>query len=383
MAERKSTATVYDDDDDSMPDVVPALSKAETDAWVFFQEPECSEVIELFNQSRFLASPSAHILRLLDNVQPHIIYSVYKATVSRYPNIKVTERYPDIAASVQRPLFEAISPLARLDSTFLIPRTASLFDFAFSDDETAEAPPPKKKAKGKRQSSPAPSGSGNSRYLLRVSAPNDEDTTPAKAAPKPTTIKAERVAPKAKRVRKSAPDPPVEPPRQPKKLLPPPPPPEDDDREDSPGETSIFPDFAKDNAHFAPTNRTGDPAPPAAVELVSSTVVHDGILPAKGHRSIYICTACSTRVTICVFRGWHTACYACRHSRTKCSFAKGPLQLLQSLERLRPLQTAGATGPGNNLYAHHFLKKYLLFPVSGNSIFPGSGNVKEINAQTF
>jgi hypothetical protein len=31
------------------------------------------------------------------------------------------------------------------------------------------------------------------------------------------------------------------------------------------------------------TNRTGDPAPPAAIELVSEAVVHDGILPAQGH----------------------------------------------------------------------------------------------------
>jgi hypothetical protein len=64
-------------------------------------------------------------------------------------------------------------------------------------------------------------------------------------------IKAERVAPKAKRPRRSAPDPPAEPPRPPKKPLPPPlPPPEDNDREDSPEEASIFPDFAKENAQF-------------------------------------------------------------------------------------------------------------------------------------
>jgi hypothetical protein len=34
---------------------------------------------------------------------------VYMAAVSRYPAIKVSERYPDIAASVQRSLWEDMS----------------------------------------------------------------------------------------------------------------------------------------------------------------------------------------------------------------------------------------------------------------------------------
>ncbi|KAJ7927811.1 hypothetical protein B0H13DRAFT_1861058 [Mycena leptocephala] len=242
----------------------------------------------------------------------------------------------------------------RLNASFVIPRTTSLFDVTVSDDEPAGQPPARKKAKAaQKASSPAPSVSTQSHYHLQ-GASADEDThryiglTPAwlpKSPSKATTIKAECNPPTAGAKTKKMTSPPEntpEPPRH-RTKQPAAPPPEDDDVDDKPADPS-FPDYERENANYHPTNRTGDPTPPVAVELVSAAVVHDGVLPTKGHRLIYICTACSTRVTICVFHGWHVACYACKSNNTKCSFSKGPLHLLQSLGRLRPLQSARATG---------------------------------------
>jgi hypothetical protein len=48
---KRKVVVANDDDDDDMADVIPALTQAEHNAWIFFQEPECSEIIELFNQS--------------------------------------------------------------------------------------------------------------------------------------------------------------------------------------------------------------------------------------------------------------------------------------------------------------------------------------------
>jgi hypothetical protein len=126
-------------------DDAPTLSKQENEAWAFFQDFECSEVVELFSESRFLASSGNRIMDLLDRVQPHIVsvrffcpwhlanvskrsyrarfvrgpsavdnyvfqvWSVYKAAVKLFPNLSFSGRYPDIDGSVQRPLFDAMS----------------------------------------------------------------------------------------------------------------------------------------------------------------------------------------------------------------------------------------------------------------------------------
>jgi hypothetical protein len=72
MAKRK---TIYpgDNDSDYAMEDVPGLSKTENDAWGFFQDPECSTIVELFAESRFRASSSSRVVKLLDDIQPHIV----------------------------------------------------------------------------------------------------------------------------------------------------------------------------------------------------------------------------------------------------------------------------------------------------------------------
>ncbi|KAJ7817537.1 hypothetical protein B0H13DRAFT_2379611 [Mycena leptocephala] len=224
MTKRKAVAG---HDAASVPaDDAPTLSKQENEAWAFFQDFECSEVVELFSESRFLASSGNRIMDLLDRVQPHIrsyrarfargpsavdnyvfqVWSVYKAAVKLFPNLSFSGRYPDIDGSVQRPLFDAMSVIlstARLH--LLIPKTTSVFSISFSDDESPENQPPKKKPKGpKRTASPLPRALLVTTFVEQLLRRKTSRYRPPKSSTKGPVIKAERVLPKPKpRNRKS------------------------------------------------------------------------------------------------------------------------------------------------------------------------------------
>ncbi|KAJ7895723.1 hypothetical protein B0H13DRAFT_2338794 [Mycena leptocephala] len=218
MTKRKA---VVGHDAASVPaDDAPTLSKQENEAWAFFQDFECSEVVELFSESRFLASSGNRIMDLLDRVQPHIrsyrhaLYEGLRGRQLRFPSLeRLQSRCQIIPKSqllwslprhrrfVQRPLFDAMSSLARLDSTFLIPKTTSVFSIP-SQTTTYSIPAP----------------SSTPRYHLRGAAAEEEDVSPPKSSTKGPVIKAERVLPKPKpRNRKSAPEATAEAPRRSKK----------------------------------------------------------------------------------------------------------------------------------------------------------------------
>ncbi|KAJ7845189.1 hypothetical protein B0H13DRAFT_2363828 [Mycena leptocephala] len=240
MTKRKAVAG---HDAASVPaDDAPTLSKQENEAWAFFQDfdalksssssasPASSRLAAIvlwtfWTASNLTFAPTCTLCRGPSAVDNYVfqVWSVYKAAVKLFPNLSFSGRYPDIDGSVQRPLFDAMSSLARLDSTFLIPKTTSVFSISFSDDESPENQPPKKKPKGpKRTASPAPSSTPRY-HLVEQLLRGRRLGTPPKSSTKGPVIKAERVLPKPKpRNRKSAPEATAEAPRRSKKASPPP-----------------------------------------------------------------------------------------------------------------------------------------------------------------
>ncbi|KAJ7615773.1 hypothetical protein DFH06DRAFT_1145811 [Mycena polygramma] len=117
--------------------------------------------------------------------------------------------------------------------------------------------------------------------------------------------------------------------------------------------------------------RGGIPAPPAAVEKVSSVIVHDATIVPEGHVTFYICTNCATRKQRCISRGLGKRCYSCNNGKMSCSLHSDIFQLLLAQERLRPMNNVGSISIVNVLQRviaarrnadvhHYFLRNALL-----------------------
>ncbi|KAJ7627755.1 hypothetical protein DFH06DRAFT_1338931 [Mycena polygramma] len=117
--------------------------------------------------------------------------------------------------------------------------------------------------------------------------------------------------------------------------------------------------------------RGGIPAPPAAVEKVSSIIVHDATIVPEGHVTFYVCTNCATRKQRCISRGLGKRCYSCNNGKMSCSLHSDIFQLLLAQERLRPMNNVGSISIVNVLQRviaarrnadvhHYFLRNALL-----------------------
>ncbi|KAJ7649146.1 hypothetical protein DFH06DRAFT_1135390 [Mycena polygramma] len=117
--------------------------------------------------------------------------------------------------------------------------------------------------------------------------------------------------------------------------------------------------------------RGGIPAPSAAVEKVSSVIVHDATIVPEGHVTFYVCTNCATRKQRCISRGLGKRCYSCNNGKMSCSLHSDIFQLLLAQERLRPMNNVGSISIVNVLQRviaarrnadvhHYFLRNALL-----------------------
>ncbi|KAJ7801920.1 hypothetical protein B0H13DRAFT_2389869 [Mycena leptocephala] len=81
--------------------------------------------------------------------------------------------------------------------------------------------------------------------------------------------------------------------------------------------------------------------PLPATQLVPTSFVQDGLVPALYSKAPFKCHSCIVLNKTCHSRGMNVPCEECNSSKHKCSIVASPVRFLQNLEELRPMMNLG------------------------------------------
>ncbi|KAJ7846174.1 hypothetical protein B0H13DRAFT_1907960 [Mycena leptocephala] len=81
--------------------------------------------------------------------------------------------------------------------------------------------------------------------------------------------------------------------------------------------------------------------PLPATQLVPTSFVQDGLVPALYSKVPFKCHSCIVLSKLCHSRGMNVPCEECNSSKHKCSIVASPVRFLQNLEELRPMINLG------------------------------------------
>ncbi|KAJ7791098.1 hypothetical protein B0H13DRAFT_1936073, partial [Mycena leptocephala] len=81
--------------------------------------------------------------------------------------------------------------------------------------------------------------------------------------------------------------------------------------------------------------------PLPATQLVPTSFVQDGLVPALYSKAPFKCHSCIVLNKTCRSRGMNIPCEECNSSKHKCSIVASPVRFLQNLEELRPMMNLG------------------------------------------
>jgi hypothetical protein len=84
--------------------------------------------------------------------------------------------------------------------------------------------------------------------------------------------------------------------------------------------------------------------PLPATQLVPTSFVQDGLVPALYSKAPFKCHSCIVLNKTCHSRGMNVPCEECNSSKHKCSIVASPVCFLQNLEELRPMMNLGPEG---------------------------------------
>ncbi|KAJ7800995.1 hypothetical protein B0H13DRAFT_2390185 [Mycena leptocephala] len=344
--------------------------------WAFFDNDACRRLVPLFNEDVIEASPSKTVATILREALPHFqsyshkkpallhehvafLYAALRAaqfSIAAHPKhvkehevIDIVNVYSSQAKDIWRKYgIPAVLP------GFIIPRVAAPMSggFAASDDEMddgpsvpdvdnesvvayqddeddeEEEPAPKhpRREVAALQSSPAQPVASSSRIPLPkmsipyVVVPSDEHKR--KHDPQLSSYRPQPL-PSPPPVPAPAYAPPAQPmvPETPHTL-----------RLDMLHEMLLCPpgSWVKLNAQPLP-----------ATQLVPTSFVQDGLVPALYSQAPFKCHSCIVLNKLCHSRGMNVPCEECNSSKHKCSIIPSPVRFLQNLEELRPMMNLG------------------------------------------
>jgi hypothetical protein len=84
--------------------------------------------------------------------------------------------------------------------------------------------------------------------------------------------------------------------------------------------------------------------PLPATQLVPTSFVQDGLVPALYSKVPFKCHSCIVLSKLCHSRGMNVPCEECNSSKHKCSIVASPVRFLQNLEELHPMINLGPEG---------------------------------------
>jgi hypothetical protein len=84
--------------------------------------------------------------------------------------------------------------------------------------------------------------------------------------------------------------------------------------------------------------------PLPATQLVPTSFVQDGLVPALYAKAPFKCHACIVLKKLCHSRGMNVSCEECNTSKHNCSNVATPARFFQRMEDLRPMLNLGPEG---------------------------------------
>jgi hypothetical protein len=88
----------------------------------------------------------------------------------------------------------------------------------------------------------------------------------------------------------------------------------------------------------------GNAQPLPTTQLVPSSFVQDGLVPALYSQAPFKCHTCINSKKRCHFRGMNSSCEECHTGKHNCSIVANPTRFLQNIEELRPMINLGPEG---------------------------------------
>ncbi|KAJ7879850.1 hypothetical protein B0H13DRAFT_1892073 [Mycena leptocephala] len=85
----------------------------------------------------------------------------------------------------------------------------------------------------------------------------------------------------------------------------------------------------------------GNAQPLPATQLVPTSFVQDGLVPALYSQAPFKCHTCINSKKRCHFRGMNSSCEECHIGKHNCSIVANPTRFLQNIEELRPMINLG------------------------------------------
>ncbi|KAJ7088091.1 hypothetical protein C8R44DRAFT_892891 [Mycena epipterygia] len=96
----------------------------------------------------------------------------------------------------------------------------------------------------------------------------------------------------------------------------------------------------QDDVVTVPDNED-DSLPDTATVLIPHSTVEAAILHPSYHWTVFICTTCAVRGTICIFTSWFRVCLACKAGSLACVFSKDRCTQMQIHEHFQSFMITG------------------------------------------
>ncbi|KAJ7839407.1 hypothetical protein B0H13DRAFT_2366861 [Mycena leptocephala] len=353
-------------------------------AWAFFDNDACRRLVTIFSEDVIEATPGKTIATILRDVLPsfqafrhkdpllqfeHVsfLYTVSRTAqfaIDAFPKYVKADEFADLVNVYTSKVKERTNSLSVTPVDFIIPRVVSPTlgsGFTASDDDMEDAPsvldveneslagdhdeyeeeevaPPPKKMRHELadlHSSPPPA--------LASPSKTRSSSSPSKAQPVVSTSKGlipfvDVPTPDFKQKC----DPPLSS-YQPQPLPPPIPAPAAAVAPETPHTLRV------DMLHKMMSNPPGDwvrgnTQPLPATQLVPTSFVQDGLVPALYAQVPFKCHTCINLKKRCHFRRMNTSCEECHTGKHSCSIVANPTRFLQNIEELRPMMNLGPEG---------------------------------------
>ncbi|KAJ7861891.1 hypothetical protein B0H13DRAFT_2354954 [Mycena leptocephala] len=374
-------------DTDDFPGETLSLAELRSAAWAFFNNDACRRLVSLFAEVSIRECPPKAVANILREALPHVqefirvdpmvfaehislLYSISRAVrfaIVIHPKyIKEAEfidmlniytpdlRKPRVQHNIQPATTAFVLPCIRM------PEAESVF--IPSDDEMDEAPSvvdvDDESIAGRDDEEedelPAPKKLRHEVAVLQSSLPPQPVASSSKSRITPSPSKTQPVASSSKVTLSKMPVPYVAVPSskhkrkrdpaisayQPQPLPPPVPMPAAAPIQETPHTLRV------DMLHEMLANPPGDwvrgnAQPLPATQLVPSSFVQDGLVPALYSQAPFKCHTCINSKKHCHFRGMNSSCEECHTGKHNCSIVANPTRFLQNIEELRPMMNLG------------------------------------------
>ncbi|KAJ7818724.1 hypothetical protein B0H13DRAFT_1922128 [Mycena leptocephala] len=378
-------------DTDDFPGETLSLAEPRSAAWTFFDNDACRRLVSLFAEVSIRDLPPKTVVNILRDALPHVLTHpklfqqefvrvdpmVYSEHISFLYSISRAVRFAVVIHSKYIKedefvdLLNVYTPALRklrvqhniqpATTAFVLPRIRmpeAEAAFIPSDDEMDEAPSvvdvDDVSIADREDEDPAPKKLRREVAALQFSPPPQPIASSSKSRVTPSPSKAQPLASSSKVVLSKMPVPyvavlssdlkrkpvPVISAYQPQPLAPPIPTHAAAPIQETPHTLRV------DMLHEMLSNPPGDwvrgnAQPLPATQLVPSSFVQDGLVPALYSQAPFKCHTCINSKKQCHFRGMNTSCEECHIGKHNCSIVANPTRFLQNIEELRPMMNLG------------------------------------------